>query len=649
MNTDLQFNSLSRESTIEDSYYIDPITGQSIYKPANKPPDYLRSPVSTHATDQTSNIYSPSTTHPTSTVKTTGSLVNTTIIKSPRRQQPQVPPSNNRRRASLERQVRLDDENELVDEQGNRKDSYESYTTSLGDEEDRDLEFYDDSNMQNTYLYPNNNQQWLNQQQPKTSTISSGGRTLPQPKKSSNYFDQSSGQVFPQRSFFDQQKDQFKENEQPTYLDLTPNEPMSQITSVPTSQQQLTNQTGQLAPIQTINQSNKLGSSIPKSPILDQQFIDQQRRLSDSNNVKKEQWRQNKNETTLWQTVSEDENYDDIYMEQHLQQQKQKQAFGVLQPPLIEETSVIDQTITPLDIMNQNKKNTDLIIDQQQIDQTNQQQQDQFDKREQWKNLPEQQTTLWKTADSEDKFDTSIDQQAPSLSIDDDSLAMLGGLQSTTVQTSKQQLLEDNFESESNIIYDDQTENEKLFDQFDSNKQKTGSISGPPSALRNQNLIGFQEPKTVTFSDQVQEESYEVISESSTTKGLNEPTKQIRTDPYTGQPIIDNDNFFMDEQTDKSHQPNDFVEQSTDYLDFEQQQQQKQSENLIDDHRLDTDQLQLTTDQEIVQSSSEHLTEQPSNLVEFAPQNTEGLTPARIKWLSAFNKIVSEMQDVSLF
>lgn len=38
-----------------------------------------------------------------------------------------------------------------------------------------------------------------------------------------------------------------------------------------------------------------------------------------------------------------------------------------------------------------------------------------------------------------------------------------------------------------------------------------------------------------------------------------------------------------------------------------------------------------------------------SALKEFEPPNTEGMSKARIRWLAAFNKIVSEMVEVSIF
>lgn len=670
LNSDIQFNSLSRESTLEDSYYLDPITGQPILKPANKPPDYLHSPVNLHSETNVPNIYSPSSSHPvnlhpTSTVKTTGSLVNSTLttVRSPRRQQPQVP----RRRRSLERQVRLDEEDKfeqssmskqhlgtdtgINDDQTNRKDSYESYTTSLGDEEDQETDFFEDSIQNNWYQqkdqWNNNNNQFLNQQQQKIAT-----RSLPQQPNKSNFYDQQQqqtiyqGQQFNQQQpnqllIYDQQTQFNKENEQPlqqsTYMDLGPNE---------MQQQQLTSQTGQLAPAQTtLTQSQQLSPLIPKSPneLTDPQYIDQQR-LDQSN--KKEQWKQNKNETTFWQTVSEDENYD-LYIEQHLQQQKQKQAFGAIQPVEEETTSYYDSPTSKtsnldqsLDAINQNKNNIEVFDQKNQLsNQLTNQTNDQYEKREQWKNLPEQ-CSIWQTAESEDQqFETSTNQNNQ---LQDSSLAMLGGLTTKPLDT---------FDNEP-ITYDEQAENEKLFDQFDINKQKQqqSAVGQPPSALRNtQNLTGFSEPKTVTFSDQVQEESYDVISDGgSTTKSLEQ--KQIRTDPYTGQPIIDNSDLsYLDDSheddTSLSKQltssENELSEHS-DYLGFEQPQKRL---SLLDNDQIGTDHQLIGLNQE--PPNDQHLSEQQSGLIEFAPSNSEGMTPARVRWVSAFNKIVAEMQEVS--
>ena len=653
------------------------------------------------------SIYSPSShTHPThSTVKTTGSLVNSTV-KSPRRQQPQVP-----RRRSLEkigRQVRLEEDDKLdsqlpisqqhqqlnatdksgfkqtttsatdsIDEHGNRKDSYESYTTSLGDEEDREMEYYEDPNWyskdQQQQQQWNTNNQWLTQQQQKAAAA---GRSLPQQPNKPNYFDQQ--QVYPQdqftpqqpqqRPFYDQQFNN-KENERPqqqqqttNFMDLVPQQ-QQQLALTPTLPQ--THQ--QLSPLAPTKLTNELLS--------DPQYIDQQQGLDASNNDnKKEQWRQNKNETSVWQTVSEDENYDDHFMEQHLQQQKQKQAFGVLQPALKEEEplSYYDQNLSTigsskqetldqssLDLMNQNEK-VEMMQDaqqQRQLKLDQEQMNDQFDKREQWKNLPDQ-SSLWQTAESDDnnlQFDnnTMLDsKQNEQQQQDDSTLSMLGGL---TTQQQQQKSMLDNYENVDSIAYDEQAENEKLFDQFDINKQQQKQISQPPSALRNQNLIGFSEPKTVTFSDHVQEESYDIISEGgSTTKSFDQ--KQIRTDPYTGQPIIDNElSYLEDVQSDQTLNKlttvNELNEQdsTSDYLGFGEQPQQQKRSSLID----------ITTDQQLIGQTNTQLigftnqelptqtTEQQSGLIEFAPSNTEGMTASRVKWISAFNKIVAEMQEVS--
>lgn len=728
---------MSRESTLEDSYYLDPVTGQPVLKPANKPPDYLHSPVLHADSGNVPSIYSPSSPHPTSTVKTTGSLVNATV-RSPRRQQPQVP-----RRRSLERQVRLEEEDKfdgntnkfdggridnkydkfesiaqqqqhlaadykpnehLIDDQGNRKDSYESYTTSLGDEEDRELEMFEDSQ---SAWYPkdpqqqnwnnqqqqqqNNNGQWMtNQQQKQPKTA---GRTLPLQPNKPNYFEQqppgmqpglqpglqlqqqglqqaiySPGQT---RSIYDQPFG--KENEQPPQAFMGPNE-MQQLNQqqqlnnqLNTNQlnnnqhlnQQQLNQQQQLAPGQT--QAQPLSPAKPTTTtdlLTDPQYLDldqQQRQLDQSTN-KKEQWRQNKNETTFWQTVSEDETYD-LYMEQHLQQQKQKQAFGVISQPFepVKEESYYESPTT--------NKPADQSLDfgqpaQQQQQPTIQQterkpnetenQYDQFDKREQWKSLPDQQSSIWQTAESED---TAYDSQFDTMDkmpgqTGDSSLAMLGGLSTKPL---------DVFENEPPIAYDEQAENEKLFDQFDVNKQK--QAVGPPSALKSQSLIGgFSEPKTVTFSDQIQEESYDVISEGESTKGQ----KPVRTDPYTGQPIIDSElNYLSDEGQDDTlnklasagsselgdqqtdYQTNEY--QPNDYLGFDQPPAPKRSsliESTLDQQLIGVDRadVQLSGDQ--------HLSEQQSGLIEYAPTNTEGMTPGRVRWMSAFNKIVAEMQEV---
>ena len=256
--------------------------------------------------------------------------------------------------------------------------------------------------------------------------------------------------------------------------------------------------------------------------------------------------------------------------------------------------------------------------------------------------MPEQQSSIWQTAESED---TTYESQFSTMDkgqSGDSSLAMLGGLSTKPLDT---------FENEPPIAYDEQAENEKLFDQFDVNKQKTAV--GPPSALKNQNLIGFSEPKTVTFSDQIQEESYDVISEGESTKGQ----KPMRTDPYTGQPIIDNELSYLsdegqddsltklasggdlgDQQTD--YPPTDYP--STDYLGFEQPPPKRSSliESSLDQQLIGVDRAegQLSGDQ--------HPSEQQSGLIEYAPTNTEGMTPGRVRWMSAFNKIVAEMQEV---
>lgn len=666
MNSDFPLNSLSRESTLEDSYYLDQITGQPVLKPANKPPDYLHSPISLHPDSQqhqSNTIYSPSSPHPTSTVKTTGRLVS---IRSPRRQQPQVP-----RRRSLERQVRLEEEDkfdqfntmsaqqqqqqqqqqthltankDLLDEHGNRKDSYESYTTSLGDEEDRDLEFYEDT-MQ-TAWYPKDqqwNNQWVNQQQQQKT---GANRALPQqPTKANNLYDQQYNQQqeqFPQnqqqqlqpqqqRPFYDQQY-QLKETDQQQYIDtmnLGPNEMQLNNQQLAPNKQQQKQQQQQLISPQI--QKQQIGTDL----ITDPQSLDQ------FNNNKKEQWRQNKNnknETTVWQTVSEDETYDDSYMEQHLQQQKQKQPFGVVQP-IIEEQPYIpydqqqaankqQQTIADqsLDLMNQNKTNDELnsnldMNQQQLMDQTKV---DQFDKREQWKSLPDQQSSLWQTAESEDQFDlanttsTSKEQQQDQ---QDSTLSMLGGIQQPTDKF-------DNYDHET-IVYDEQAENEKLFDQFDVNKQK--AIGQPPSALRNQNLTGFSEPKTVTFSDQIQEESYEVISEGSTVKN---DQKQIRTDPYTGQQILDSELSYLDDlQNGQMNKMQDLTipeldeQQPTDDF-YGMEEPLNKFDN--DEGRFD-DQLigsrenanQDRSLQSMDDSMLDNLPEHQSSLIQFAPENSE--------------------------
>jgi hypothetical protein len=229
------------------------------------------------------------------------------------------------------------------------------------------------------------------------------------------------------------------------------------------------------------------------------------------------------------------------------------------------------------------------------------------DKKEQWKQSAQNETTIWQTVSVDEGLeDYYADGNEPGKRVQDQvgsSDKKEQWKQSAQNETSLWQTVsEDEPNGRSNQCADldrplwgDPSMHVSPAQQMPSIETNEASFYAPevdekPSALRDPNAPSqwnSQEPKTVTFSDTIREETYEMLSPANAS-GLD-------SQGYGSNDLHSSGLGGLSSQDGSLHG------------------------------------------------------ETQSELIQFSPPNTEGMSRSRIRWLSAFNKIVAEMQEVSVF
>lgn len=192
------------------------------------------------------------------------------------------------------------------------------------------------------------------------------------------------------------------------------------------------------------------------------------------------------------------------------------------------------------------------------------------------------------------------------------------------------------------------------FDQTSSHEQPSDQLNHlqqqqqlpPQSALKSEGRLTVEQ-KTVTFSDTHREHTFNTSQESGSSSYIDSTEQSVPTSI---------DQYYDQTESVKKHEPpistaelvngHVPVEQYTNGYGVER----PKSPSIQKDDSMFPSTTEVVSSEQLKDQVSQRGGEEVvSALKEFEPPNTEGMSKARIRWLAAFNKIVSEMVEVSFF